>query len=222
MKTKLVIGLLAFGFMFITACEPGTGEKDPVERAEERTEETSVVQDKAAEVLTETASMNMMNMELSRIAEERAVTEEAKQFAKELSQEHAEVKEELEALAQRKQITLPSEMSDDHKSAIENVTENQGIEFDKQFVDEVKDAHKDKIDEYENLARESEDPEVREFAINTLPTLRMQLEKAERIENQLKEREGRADEGVFEGEDGDAYGKEDNRRRSGESGEEDI
>lgn len=203
MKTKMVIGLLAFGLWFFTACEQGTGTKDPVEKAEEQTKETSTLENKTAKILTETASMNMMNMELSKIAEEKAVTEEAQKLAKGLSQEHTEVKQELEALAQRKQITLPTDMSDDDRSKIENVTDNEGIEFDRKFVDEVINVHKDKINEYENLARDSEDPEIREFAINTLPTLRMQLENAERVENQLKEKDGQAGGGTLKGDDTD-------------------
>ncbi len=203
MKTKLVIGLLACGLMFNIACEPGAQQDDPVDRAQERTEETGYIDDQTSEVLTETASLNMMNMELSRIAEERAVTPEVKQLAQEIAESHREINQELEALAQKEPIVLPEQMSSEHQDKINDVVDNQGIDFDKEYVNEIKNIHQDKIDEYENLARETDNPEIREFALSTLPKLRMHHEKAERLEEQLDET---SQDGVFDG-----GGTDDNR-----------
>lgn len=200
--------------MFNVACDTG-GSDGPVEQAQDINQEREQVEDKDSKALTEAASTSMLSMELSRMAEERAVTPEVKEFASELSKEHSEVKQELEGVAQRKQIALPQDVSDDHRDKIENVSEKTGLDFDKEYIDEMISAHKDKIDDFENLSRESEDPEIREFAINTLPKLRMQLENAERVESQLQERDdSRADDGLFEGE-GDVFGRENQEERGG-------
>ncbi|HET6244339.1 MAG: DUF4142 domain-containing protein [Bacteroidetes bacterium] len=205
MKTKFFIGLCAFGLMLNIACETGTKNEDPVEKAQERTEER-IMDDKTAEILTETASMNMMNMELSRIAEEKAVTPEVQQFAKDIATEHREIQSELEALAQKEPVVLPGTMSDDHQDKINSVTDNEGIDFDKEYVDEIKSNYQDKINDFESLARETDIPEIREFALNTLPRLRTQLEKVESIEEQLKDSE----KGVLEGDAFDTEGNSEN------------
>jgi putative membrane protein len=211
MKTNLLIGLLSCGLMLNIACEPQRTD-DPVDRAQDISEERTHHEDQTIDVLTEAASYNMLNMELAQIAQERAVSPETKSFAQELAKEHSDVKSDLEGLAQRKQIELPAGMSDDHRDKIENVTEKTGLDFDKEFVDEVISTHRDKIDDFESLSRDSEDPEIREFAINMLPKLRMQLEKAERVEAQLDRRDdAQADDGVFNG-DGDTYRGDDGRR----------
>ncbi|MDQ3191429.1 MAG: DUF4142 domain-containing protein [Bacteroidota bacterium] len=202
MKTKFVIGLIACGLMFNVACEPGAQNDDPVEKATERTEQTGYIDDQTAEILAETASLNMMNMELSRIAEERAITPEVKQFAQQTTEVHDGINKELQALSQKEPIVLPEQMSEDHVDKINNVADNEGIDFDKEYVDEIKNVYQDKIDEFENLARDTENPEVQEFALSTLPKLRMQLETAERVEKQLdnnnNNNNNRAGEGEFE------------------------
>jgi putative membrane protein len=215
MKTKLFIGLLSCGLMLNVACD--TGGDDPVEQARDINQDRDHVENDDSKVLTDAASYSMWNMEMSRIAEERAVTPEVKELARELSQEHSDVKQNIEGIAQRKQIALPQALSDDHRDKIDNVTDNTGLDFDKEFVDEVISSHRDKIDDFESLSRDSEDPEIREFAINTLPKLRMQLEKAERVENQLQQRDdGQADGGMFDGDDNrnqdQEYQEQDQRR----------
>ncbi|MBA3899886.1 MAG: DUF4142 domain-containing protein [Bacteroidetes bacterium] len=212
MKTKLFIGLLSCGLMLNVACESGT-QDDPVEQARDINQEREHTEDQDSKALTEAASVSLFSMEMGSVAEERAVTPEVKEFARELSQEHAEVKQDLEGVAQRKQIALPQAMSDDHRDKFESITEESGIDFDREFIDEVISVHKDKIDDFESLSEDSEDPEIRQFAINTLPKLRTQLEKAERVGNQLERRDdGQADDGIFQDDDRDAdrdaYGRE--------------
>jgi putative membrane protein len=210
MKTKLFIGLLSCGLMLNVACEPGK-QDDPVDRAQDQTQERTEMDNQDTRVLTEAASTSMLSMELSRIAEERAVTPEVKEFARELSQEHSGVKQDLEGVAQRKQIVLPQAMSQDHQDKVENVTEQSGLDFDREFIEEIISVHRDKVDDFESLSRDSDDPEIREFAINVLPSLRMQLEKAERVENQLERKDdARSDDGMFQGDD--AYGRDDQPR----------
>jgi putative membrane protein len=210
MKTKLFIGLLSCGLMLNVACEPGT-QDDPVDRAQDQTQERTDMDNQDTRVITEAASTSMLSMELSRIAEERAVTPEVKEFARELSEEHSGVKQDLEGVAQRKQIVLPQAMSQDHQDKVENVTEQSGLDFDREYIEEIISVHRDKVDDFESLSRDSDDPEIREFAINILPSLRMQLEKAERVENQLERRDdARTDDGMFQGDDG--YGRDDQPR----------
>jgi putative membrane protein len=208
MKTKLFIGLISCGLMLNVACEP-QGDRDPVQEARDINQDREHVENQDSRVLTESASMSMLNLELSSMAEERAVTPEAKELAKELRQEHSDMKQELLGLAQRKQIALPSDLSDDHRGEIEDLTDKEGLDFDREFVDKVISVHRDKIDDYESLSRDSDDPEIREFAINMLPKLRIQLENAERVEHQLNQRD---DDGqAFGGGDG-IFDDNDDRR----------
>jgi putative membrane protein len=209
MKTKLFIGLISCGLMLNVACEP-QGDRDPVKEARDINKDREQVENQDSKVLTESASMSMLNLELSNMAEERAVTPEAKELARELKQEHSEINQELLGIAQRKQIALPTDLSDDHRGEIEDLTDKEGLDFDRDFVDKVISVHKDKIDDYESLSRDSDDPEIREFAINMLPKLRIQLENAERVENQLNQRDN--DGQAFGGEGGGVFDDNDERR----------
>jgi putative membrane protein len=216
MRTKLFIGILSCGLLLNTACNQGTD--DPVEQARDINQDREQVENKDSKVLTDAASTSMLSNELSMIAQERAVTPEVKEFASNMTQGHTEEKQDLEGVAQRKQIALPLQMSDDHRDKVENVSEQTGIDFDKEYIDEIISVHKDKINDFENLSRDSDDPEIREYAINTLPSLRMHLERAERIEEQLNQRDdARSDDRRMQSEEEyDTEGQPGNQQRRGE------
>jgi putative membrane protein len=183
--------------MLSVACDD---RNDPVSEARDVNQDKEQVDNQDSKVLTDAASYNLLSMELGRMAEERAVTPEVKELARELTREHSDVKDDLWGIAQRKQIELPSDVSNEHRNTLENVSEKSGLDFDKEFVDEVISSHRDKIDDFESLTRDSDDPEIREFAINTLPKLRMQLERAERVESMLNQRDD-GDGNLFDGGD---------------------
>jgi putative membrane protein len=222
MRTKFFIGLLATSLLITAACEQ---RRDPVEEAHDVNIERETVERQDSDVLTDAASTNMMSMELSRIASERAVTPEAKELAQELSDYSQTVNQEIQSIAQNKQIALPQDLSPNHRDKVQDVSEKQGIDFDKEFVDQVIDAYKDKVDDFESLSRDSDDPEIREFAIRTLPNLRMTLEKAERAEEIISERDNGRTGDMF-GTDDDTYDDDSRARdrdmREGETDDRDI
>jgi putative membrane protein len=95
----------------------------------------------------------------------------------------------LKALAQKKNITLPTTMGDDHKRKYENLQEKTGPDFDKEYMDLMVKDHKENIREFEEQVEDGSDLEIKEWASSKLPTLRNHLEEAERVHETVKEKD---------------------------------
>ncbi|MEX1238574.1 MAG: DUF4142 domain-containing protein [Cyclobacteriaceae bacterium] len=189
---KSILYLLMSALMLIgLSCGSNDGRDDSTEIAEEQNEETfeknKVEED--AEFAVEAADGSMLEVELGTMALTRATSPEVKQFAQKIVDEHTRSNNELKALAQKKNITLPTTMGDDHMRKYENLQEKTGPDFDKEYMDLMVKDHKEDIREFEEQAEDGSDLEIREWASSKLPTLRNHLEEAERVHETVKEKD---------------------------------
>ena len=100
--------------------------------------------------------------------------------------EHTKANNELKSIAQQKNITLPTVMSNENQRKYDKLNEKTGAEFDKEYMDLMVKEHKDDIDDFEDQAQENENSELKSWASTKLPTLKQHLQEAERIQESLK------------------------------------
>ena len=163
------------------------GRQDSTEIAEDRNEETlSNKEDDDAEFAVEAADGGLMEVQMGTVALTKASSAQVKRFAQMMVDEHTKANSELKALAQQKNITLPTTMGNEHQRKVENLSEKTGAEFDKEYMDLMVRDHKEDIDEFEDQAEEGNDAEIKAWASSKLATLRKHLQEAERIQESLK------------------------------------
>jgi len=193
MKTKNVLLGSALALMIgMASCNSTSNNEDAKETAEAindstinstaSTDSTANAQEDDAEAVVEIASGGMMEVELAKIAVEKATSSQVKSFAKMLVTDHTKANEELKALATSKNITLPSSLSDKHQKMLNDISEESGKKFDKEYMNMMVKDHKDDIDKFQKIADKGNDAEIKAFASKTLPVLIHHREEAEKIE----------------------------------------
>ncbi|MDQ3395127.1 MAG: DUF4142 domain-containing protein [Bacteroidota bacterium] len=190
MKKLNLIALFAAIF-FMYSCDNNTNRQDSAEVAEERNEETLADRDNLkedSEFVVEAASNSMMEVELGQLAVQKATSQEVKNFAQKIVNDHSAANEKLKIIAQKKNIALPNAVPNDHKKHIDDLREKSGKEFDKEYMNLMVDEHKSDIDKYEGASGDLNDSEIKKWANETLSTLRQHKVEAERINETLKER----------------------------------
>jgi putative membrane protein len=132
--------------------------------------------------MMEAAQGGMLEVEASRLAMERASSDEVKQFAQQLMKDHTDANEKLMQIAQDKGIQLPKQLDAKHKQQLSKLGQLKGEEFDRAYIREMghKD-HKKDIQAFEKQARQGKDPELRTFAEETLPVLQKHLSMAQKV-----------------------------------------
>jgi putative membrane protein len=121
---------------------------------------------------------NRAEIELSRVAVERASHPEVKKFAQHLIDDHTKVGDELSKLAAEKLVKGDGTLSPKHNQALSKLSKLTGSEFDRQYMAAMVDDHVTTVTKFETEARAAQDQELKSFAATNLPTLREHLEHA--------------------------------------------
>ena len=190
---KILTSVLLSTCMIIYGC--GDGQEGPAEAAKEANEEKrsddttqstiAVVKDDS-EFLVEAASGGLMEVELGRLAQEKATDPKVKQFGSMMVTDHSKANDELKALAARKNVTLPSTPGTDHQEHINELTKKTGREFDRAYMSMMVDDHREDVEKFEKAANNAQDADIKTFAGKTLPVLKSHLEQARSINDGIR------------------------------------
>jgi putative membrane protein len=126
--------------------------------------------------LTKAAQGGMAEVELGKLAQEKASSEDVKRIGETLVQDHTKANEEVQQIASNKGVNLPGETAGKHKSAVKRLSKLSGEEFDREFLRYQLKHHNEDIRQFEHTASRADTPEVKEFASNTLPVLKKHQE----------------------------------------------
>ena len=92
------------------------------------------------------AIANTAEVELGRMAAERAANPEVKQFAQMMVDDHTKANTELMAIASQHNVPAPNELDDKHRDLRDKLAKYQGMEFDREYIDAMVDGHGDVVD----------------------------------------------------------------------------
>lgn len=122
---------------------------------------------------------------LGKLVQERAANQQVKEFGQMMVRDHQKAGAELKELASKHSITMERKDHGDHADVQERLAKLSGAEFDREYMKAMVDDHQDAVNEVERKAENADNPEVRQWASKTLPTLRQHLEQARQIQEKL-------------------------------------
>ena len=141
----------------------------------------------AAQTLTEqdqtfmrnAAKGGMMEVHMGQLGLERGGSPAVKALSQHLVNDHNAANKEVTALAKQKGVSLPG---DDAKMAGSLPFANKsGNDFDRAFANAAVEDHQKDIAEFEKEASSGNDPDLKNWASKTLPTLRAHLAEAQAL-----------------------------------------
>ncbi len=139
-----------------------------------------------ADFYTKAGQAGLAEVELGKLAVQKAQNAEVKKFAQKMVDDHTKAANELKELAAKKGKELPADMDSSHKSTLEKLKGLSGADFDKAYVDAMVDDHEDAVDLFENESEDGTDADTKAFAAKTLPTLKAHLEAINGIKAKMK------------------------------------
>ncbi|MES2514867.1 MAG: DUF4142 domain-containing protein [Bacteroidota bacterium] len=163
--------------------------KDSKEVAEDINKENFDRQgEKEADKLVEAYASNLFEIRSAESASTNAVTEEVKKLSAMLVEAHSKMNEDIKGLAGSKQVALPSDISEDQKKDIEKLTDKKGLDYDKAFVDRMKDKHEKALDFYEKTSEKCDDTEIKMWAAMNVAEVRSHLDMVIMTQDAIKDR----------------------------------
>jgi putative membrane protein len=178
-RSLAYLGGLGLGLFIIHACGNNNPD-DPKEIAEEQNDERfdDRKAEKDANFLVEAAAINLEEIKLGELALQKGMMDDTKELGKMMVKEHTAAMKDLKKLADSKSITIPEVLTEDGQDAYDDLNEETGKDFDKEYCSMMVRGHKSAIRKFENASSNAEDPDIRNWATSMLPALRAHLENS--------------------------------------------
>src|SRR5215470_9821174 len=101
------------------------------------------------EFMTNAARGGMMEVQLGNLAEQKASSNDVKQFGERMSTDHSQLGQKLQQLASNLNFTLPQELNPEQQNVVSRFEKLTGKAFDRDFMKEMVNDHVKDISEFE-------------------------------------------------------------------------
>jgi putative membrane protein len=169
------------------AADDAVGNKAGAKAKDGGTRNGSLSRDAKA-FMVKAARGSMSEVELGKLAQERAQSEDVKKFAQRLVADHGKANEELTALAQQKGVTLPADPAKPPGGGQQRLDKIAAPAFDREYVTHMLKDHRKDVAAFRKQAQKGSDPDVKAWAAKTLPTLEEHLRMAEELDRSFKQK----------------------------------
>lgn len=113
----------------------------------------------------------MAEIELGKLALEKASNSQVKQFAQRMVEDYTASHRRILHIASDETIATPKEMDGKRQSRVDRLTKLSGPGFDRAYIeDETKQRHQD-LKEFTKASQGANDPNLKSFATETIPSL---------------------------------------------------
>lgn len=176
------LSILAITTALVTSCAMFGGDRH--DRGEHRSAEHHRG-DRARHFMQDAAMGGLAEVQLGKLAQERASNRQVATFARRMVDDHSRANDDLRRLAAKKGVTLPSSLDAEHQAARDRLSKLSGAAFDRAYMELMTTDHDHTVEEFRRASSSSKDEEIRAFAARTLPTLEEHRREARRIHDAL-------------------------------------
>jgi putative membrane protein len=139
-----------------------------------------------ATFVKEAAVGGMFEVDLGRVAESKASNDLVKKFGERMVKDHTQANKDLMTVAQGMRLQLADKLDEKHQKKLDKFNSLSGAEFDRKYMDDMVKDHEEDVAEFKRAEKEAKNPQLKEFATKTLPTVEEHLKLAKQIRDQVK------------------------------------
>jgi putative membrane protein len=139
---------------------------------------TSQGEDNDRAFLRQALGVNELELQLGRLATERATTSEVKGMGQNMVKKHTEFGRQLSDLAKQSGISGDAKLSPDQQETFARVQSLSGPEFDRTFKQVVDDGHVKELAMYQDQVSRAANPQLRALAEDRVAALQKGMASA--------------------------------------------
>lgn len=132
------------------------------------------------------AEGGLAEVQLGQLAQQNGQSQDVKNFGQKMVTDHTRANDELKQVASQQGVTLPTDVSGKDKAEYDRLSKLNGDAFDKAYARMMVSDHRKDVGEFQREADSGSDPQVKNFASQTLPTLKEHLKIAEQMNSSVK------------------------------------
>jgi putative membrane protein len=196
MRTRLFNRTLLAAALLALAAAPlaarAAGAENPSSSTASKGTNSTMTQQKASldssdkKFIEKAAEGGLAEVELGKLAAQKGQSAEVKQFGERMVKDHSAANDKLMKIASDKGLTPAKEMDASTKREHDKLSKLSGAEFDREYMKHMVSDHEKDVKEFQSEAKSAKDPDVKNFAESTLPTLEEHLKLAKSTESATK------------------------------------
>jgi putative membrane protein len=173
----------------LASCDRGSSNTQTKERALQLSEASSESWDarQDAAFLIDAYSYGLMIIRYSELAFEKAQSPAAKSFAEQSASWHKKLNNEIEQMAQHKEVVLPDAEGEDVQHYFDKLNKLSSAQFEKEYLQVLSDIQDNMIKQYQIASDEALDMNMRNWASQTLPYMQAHAQAVSELMDQLEE-----------------------------------
>jgi putative membrane protein len=131
------------------------------------------------------ASGGAAEVKLGELAQQKGTNDSVKQFGKRMETDHTAAGDKLKDVASKDGMTLPNGMSQEDQAEYDRLSKLSGHEFDQAYAQAMVQDHQKDISAFQHEANSGMNPDLKNFASETLPTLQDHLRMAQDMQKNV-------------------------------------
>lgn len=131
------------------------------------------------------AAGGMAEVKLGQLAQEKGSSDAVKEFGRRMEADHSKADDQLKDVASKTKITLPTGIDRKDQATYDRLSKLSGTAFDRAYARDMVADHRNDIADFKKEADTGTNPEVKNFASQTLPTLEDHLKLAREMEKSV-------------------------------------
>jgi putative membrane protein len=137
-----------------------------------------------AKFIIKAAEINLAEINIGRLATQRASRQDIRQFAQKLVQDHSMNLNQLNQMANRNNWKNGERMDQEHQQLFQKLAGMQGPAFDKEFLQTTVDGHKKVAEIFKHASEHCKNAEIKQYATQSLAVIRQHEQEAQRLSGQ--------------------------------------
>lgn len=178
--------------LFVFACNNTDKKKDQAQKEAlaDTVKTTDVVQINTNDMgfVNAATQGSMLEIQLGQLAERNALNQQVKEFGNMMVKDHTKASTELKKISGGKKLSQPITLDKDTQDRVDSLSLQSSAGFDLKFMDIMVAAHKKDVAAFEHATTALQDPDLKAFAVKTLPVLKMHLTAAEKLNTDLNKK----------------------------------
>lgn len=114
---------------------------------------------------------NMLEVKLAQLAQQKSQSQEVKQLAQKIEQDHTQAGQQLKQVAQQKNIQIPADLKGEAQETYQAFQQLEGKDFDNAFLLANIKNHLHSVMMFQKEAQSGTDQDIKQWATQTLPKL---------------------------------------------------
>lgn len=193
MKNILSSGLIGTGMVlalgFVAVAEQSQSQPNTLQNRQSTTEQNQNRLSSSDRLfMNKAAQGNLAEIRLSQLASQRASSDQVKQYAQQMIDQHTEATNQLTQIAAQKGVTLPTQLDAQHQQIERQLQRLSGASFDQAYMRAMVNDHAQTVALFQRQTKQGRDQDVVSFASTLLPTIQQHYTMANSMIRNLARR----------------------------------